>query len=52
MIKLTETPVLLKKGQAPQAAEAADAGARKGTIAYRILQAHNTSGSKIGRAHV
>ena len=45
MIKLTETPVLLKKGQAPQAAEAADAGARKGTIAYRILQAHNTSGS-------
>ena len=45
MIKLTETPVILKKGQAPQAAETADEGARKGTIAYRILQAHNTSGS-------
>lgn len=44
MIKLTETPVVLKKGQAPMAAYEAAAAARKGTIAYRILEAHNTSG--------
>ena len=45
MIKLTEGPVLLKKGQAPVATDTSKESARKGTIAYRILQAHNTSDS-------
>ena len=45
MIKLTEGPILLKKGQAPVATDASKESARKGTIAYRILQAHNTSDS-------
>ncbi len=45
MITLTEKPVILKKGQAPQPASAEQSAARKGTIAYRILSAHNTSDS-------
>lgn len=45
MIQLTEKPVVLKKGNAPEPAAEADLAAKKGTIAYRILQAHNTSGN-------
>ena len=45
MIKLTEKPVVLKKGSAPVLATEADAAAKKGTIAYRILEKHNTSGN-------
>lgn len=45
MIRLTEGPVLLKKGNAPVPADETGAAAKKGTIAYRILKAHNTSGN-------
>ena len=45
MITLTEKPVILKKGQAPQPASEEQVAAKKGTIAYGILSAHNTSGS-------
>ncbi len=45
MMKLTDTPVLLKNGCAPVPASEADLAAKKGTIAYRILEAHNTSGN-------
>lgn len=45
MIQLTEKPVVLKKGNAPVPAEEADLSAKTGTIAYRILKAHNTSGN-------
>ena len=45
MIRLTESPVLLKKGQAPVPADETNKEAKKGTISYRILKAHNTSGN-------
>ncbi len=45
MIRLTESPVLLKKGQAPLPADETKKDAKKGTISYRILEAHNTSGN-------
>ena len=44
MIKLTKKPVILKKGAAPAVADESLSAAKKGTIAYRILKAHNTSG--------
>lgn len=45
MIQLTEKPVVLRNGNAPEPAAEADLAAKKGTIAYRILEAHNTSGN-------
>ncbi|MBR3243347.1 MAG: hydratase [Parasporobacterium sp.] len=45
MIQLTEGPVLLKKGCAPVPADETGIAAKKGTIAYKILESHNTSGN-------
>ena len=62
MVKLYEGGVYLRGGkELVRESEAAAAGiaatpeeARQGTIAWSILQAHNTSGDpeEIGRAHV
>ena len=44
MIKLTDHGVFLKDGKIADSAEISASEARKNTIAYSILKAHNKSG--------
>lgn len=44
MVKLTDAPVILKKGAAPALLSEGEAVQKKGSMAWQILKSHNTAG--------